>query len=408
MFAWLSAAGWCLAHRLLIRVVIQATWLLAAMSAKELPSCSVTEMDGVGKGTRGGDAENAAAGGIIITVTDSLAVMSKESGTYSASISLHSDQFDAHDGVGATATGLVGGSANIVTITSGIDANIKANRAVTAEVDVGFLWFAGPMADASLGSVTVIEKNPPLTGGGDGPLDAGTGVAVVAGNLVGLTEAMPPGTTSESGGLSVAIEGNLGIGVWNLVRVNDAEGMAIDTDPADDGADGVQAPMCTPYVGSASSPVDIAEPGPNSSLVLDMDDPGTMAMQSGMAPGTYILCVTVDTAGPESNTVPIPVGEYMASAYALSGRDGTRSIDAVMVASGKIGEIKRNGASVSVAYLTTSEKHNQRLVIVNRGNRPITITDISFQTEDGTEADLTDTAKAAAAAGLGAIGPANR
>ena len=92
-------------------------------------------------------------------------------------------------------------------------------------------------------------------------------------------------------------------------------------------------------------------------------------------------------------------------AEAITLGDGADARDAVTVAEGKIGEIRRNGASASVAYLTTSEKHNQRLIIVNRGNRPIMITDITFQTEDGTEADLTDTAKAAAAAGAGAIMP---
>ena len=368
--------------------------------------CSITTT--VSKGTRGGEGADAAAGALTVVVTDALAATSKDPGTYSASMSLHDDQFEAEEGVDAKASGHVGGTAAIIMVTSGINAEVKAGDAVVADVDTGFLWFVGPTAAASLGTVTVMEKNAPPAVGGvtfEAPLSAADGVAVPNGNLVG--DADSTATPPVAGGMSVAIEGNLGIGVWNLVQINDSEGMAIDAvaDTADPDTVGVQEPMCPANVGSASSPVDIAEPGTDSSLSLDKDDPGNMAMQSGMDPGTYKLCVTVDTAGARSNTMAVPSGEYMATAYALSGAAGTRPTDAIEVASGTIGTIKRNGASASVAYLTTSEKHNQRLIIVNRGNRPITITDISFQTEDGTEADLTDAAKAAAAAGLGAIGP---
>ena len=367
--------------------------------------CSITAA--VTKGVRGNNGLAAdgttAAGALTVVVTDALAVSSKDPGTYTASMSLHDDQFEAEEGVDAKATGHVGGTAAIVMTTSGIAAEVKAGDAAVADVDLGFLWFVGPTAAASLGTVTVMEKNAPPAVGGvtfDPPLSAVGGEAVPDGNLVAYTAAS--GTDPASGGMSVAIEGNLGIGVWNLVQMNDQEGMAIDTDGTEEG---VQAPMCPANVGSESSPVDIAEPGTASSLSLDKDDPGGMAMQSGMVPGTYMLCVTVDNAGALSNTMPIPSGEYMATAYALSGAAGTRATDAIEVASGMIGSIKRNGASASVAYLTTSEKHNQRLIVVNRGTRPLSITDITFQTEDGTEADLTDAAKAAAAAGLGAIGP---
>ena len=89
----------------------------------------------------------------------------------------------------------------------------------------------------------------------------------------------------------------------------------------------------------------------------------------------------------------------------LSVTGAGEGAEAMEVASKSIGSIVRDGASVEIAYLTISDKHNQRLIIVNRGNRPISITDIAFQTEDGTEADLSDLAKAAAAIpGAGAIG----
>ena len=354
----------------------------------------------IGKGTRGGGDVSGAAGIMTITVTSALAVSSKEPGAYTASISLHDDQFEAEEGVDAKASAHVGGTATIVMTTSGIAAEVKAGAAAVADVETGFLWFVGPTAAASLGTVMVMEKNAPPAVGGvtfDAPLDADDGVLVEPGALVAFTAAS--GTTPASGGMSVAVEGNLGIGVWNLIRITDEEGMAIDAVTDVDGepaTTGVQEPACPANVGSESSPVDVSDPESASSLTLDEDDPGNMAMQSAMAPGTYKLCVTVDTAGAESNTMQIPSGEYMATAYALSGTTGTRPTDAIEVASGTIGEIRRNGASASVAYITTSEKHNQRLIIVNRGNRPLKVTDITFQTEDGTEADLTD-------AGIGEI-----
>ena len=360
--------------------------------------CSI--VTAVTKGVRGNNGLAAdgttAAGGLQVVVTDALAVSSKEPGSYTATMSLHDDQFEAEEGVDVKAAGHVGGTATVVMTTSGIAAEVKAGAPVVAEVETGFLWFVGPTAAASLGTVTVMEKNAP-TATAQAPLSATDGVAVPNGNLVGDADstASPP----VPGGMSVAIEGNLGIGIWNLVQINDSEGMAIDAvaDTADPDTVGVQEPPCAANFGSASSPVDIADPGANSSLALDKDDPGNMAMQSGMDPGTYKLCVTVDNAGAESNTMAIPSGEYMATAYALSGATGTRATDAIQVASGTIGTIRRNGASVSIAYITTSEKHNQRLIIVNRGSRPLTITDVTFQTEDGTEIGLIDPA------GLGAI-----
>ena len=124
---------------------------------------------------------------------------------------------------------------------------------------------------------------------------------------------------------------------------------------------------------------------------LECSEGPTTATLSGQAAGIYQFYVEVDTAGLQSNTMPIPAGEYTATVYVRATdepRDDTEENSA------KIGEIKRNGATAKVSYLTTSEKHNQRLIIVNRGSRPIVMTNISFQTEEGTEADLADGAAA--------------
>ena len=71
-----------------------------------------------------------------------------------------------------------------------------------------------------------------------------------------------------------------------------------------------------------------------------------------------------------------------------------------MAGEGDLASIERNGASVEIPYLTTSEKHNQRLIIVNRGTRPVVITSIAFTSEAGTDVELSPTVQAAMDAGL--------
>ena len=71
-----------------------------------------------------------------------------------------------------------------------------------------------------------------------------------------------------------------------------------------------------------------------------------------------------------------------------------------MAGEGDLASIERNGASVDIPYLTTSEKHNQRLIIVNRGTNPVAITSITFTSEDGVDVELSPTAQAAMDAGL--------
>ena len=325
---------------------------------------------------------------ITIDATDALAISNTAPGSYSASISVHRDQFDAYDNIGAISSSLVGGSAVIVTTVSGINGAVTANRdSAVADVSDGFLSFTGGVANASLGSVTVAHSMP-ATGS---VLNAANGLAIAGASGVALINAT---------GVTVGLEGNLGIGAWNLVQTHD-DGTAItDTDTA---TAGDQAPACVASVGSASAPFDPAMPGTASNFALDADDPN-MATAAGLAPGTYMLCVTVDTAGPMSNATPIPSGEYTATAYS---RATTEVADNAMVAEGVIGRIERNGTTVNIAYLTDSEKYNQRLIIVNRSNRPAEFDLHSFTTEVGstTTVALSATAQAAKDAGLNVIPP---
>ena len=151
--------------------------------------------------------------------------------------------------------------------------------------------------------------------------------------------------------------------------------------------------MCPVRVGSEDTPM--------MGALQPTEDEPDMAMSAWMAPGGYQLCLEVDVAGPMSNPTAIPATEYMASVYTRANATAMPSAGA----EGTIGMIGRNGASVDIPFLTTYEQHNQRLIIVNRGANPITITDIAFQTEDGTEASLSELAMAAAMIpGAGEIG----
>ena len=331
---------------------------------------------------------------ISIDVQGDLAVSSKEPGSYSASISVHRDQFDAYDNVGAISSRLVGGSATIVSTVRGIDAAITPARGGTvADVGQGFLWFIAEGANLpnpSIGTVKVAHRRP-----------SGTTVlsAVNGSDISGLIGPGLPTDDPDGGGVTIAIEGNLGIGVWNLIRSLDDAGMSTDDAATAD----VDETACPLNFGSQTDPVDPAEPGMNSNLALDADDPN-MAMASDLMPGTYKVCVTVDLAGSTSNMTPIPAGEYMATAYSRVGHDIR---DDVMVAEGTVGRIIRNGTTVNIAYLTDSEKYNQRLIIVNRGSRPAMYDLHSFTMEVGSDtmAELSPAAMAAVEAGLNVIPP---
>ena len=320
-------------------------------------------------------------------IDDDLAVTSDDMGTVRATITAHDGQFKAIDGEGALEYRHFGGSAVIIQKVSGIAASVMPGTTATADVAVGFRWFVNPdappanTASAHLGTASVRER---LTGD-DSALNAGTGAALVAGALI-----------ADARGVRITVEGDLSIGAFNLTRDNPAT----PADPAND-PPMVEVTCPDPETGSAEVPltgnVMGTEEMPNSATVSTVTPAGDTGPLSGGVTGLYTLCVTVDTMGAMSNETALPVTEYMGTITLPQAVVGGVTSPMRELASGVIGKIARNGASVRIPYLTTSEKHNQRLIIVNQGARPISITDIAFQTEPGTEADLSDAAKAAAA-----------
>ena len=86
----------------------------------------------------------------------------------------------------------------------------------------------------------------------------------------------------------------------------------------------------------------------------------------------------------KDNTMRIPIGDYTASVTVeLVEGDADDSLHQI---AGPLpaGEIDRNGTSVHVAYVTHSDKYNQKLVLVNHGGRPAEFLIHSLVTEKGT------------------------
>ena len=313
---------------------------------------------------------------------DDLQLVSK-TGSVSATISAHTTADDALDGVGPS--GAFAGSGMIVQTASGLDVSFKpAVPNPMANVATGFVRFTGTApgnGQANIGWLTART---------DTAMDSALRSAT---NGTLLTEAENQNAVIPDGGtVRFALEGDFNFGAFHVLpEVLGGTGMPDGT------------VMCP--VGSESSPDQgTLRDGSEENMRLIGEDgmlPSgvSSATTSRMAPDVYLLCVNVDITGPRTAAMPIPESTYAAKAYLKRGAE----IPEAMVGEGTVGSITRNGASVEIPYLTTSDKHNQRLIVVNRGSAPAAITSIQFTTEDGTEVELMDDVQAAMDAGMLAV-----
>ena len=313
------------------------------------------------------------------------------SGNVTAAIAAYTDPDDALDQVNARST--FGGSGTVIRLVSGLSVAIKAAPKAVASVDTGFVRFTGPAdsnGTARLGWLGVQENIMPGTGAA--PVrNADDGAQIERGDI--LTVVDPDADPIVSTGMvSFNVMGNLDIGAFNLKAETFTANMPETPANATGTCDGGAADTIDrgDLVGADGMPL-IGEEGELPS--------GVEAASTGpRAPDVYLLCLNVDVTGLASNMMAIPEGDYSATAY-IDG-DGSPATPAQMVGEGMLASIDRDGASVEIPYLTTSEKHNQRLIVVNRGPRPAAITSIQFTMEDGTEAELMDSVQAAMDAGL--------
>ena len=294
-----------------------------------------------------------------INVNNSLAVV-PGTGSYTATITASGDGAPP---ISATAT--------IVNVVSALDSdvtNYNARNVSAAIADVGtdflqFYQFATPegVGAARLGLFRVRVR--PLTGGAE-ILSAQDGLAAQPEDII----------KGGDSAVNLTVNGDLSIGAFKIVTDRDIGN-------ANNGSD------CPSSVVGASP-----DNKTDSDLKLEkgVTDEGT----AGLAAGSYELCVDVNDDGP--NTTPIEEGNYTATIEITPPGDNVPAME--IIENQVIGLIRRNGSSNRVTYLTTAEKYNQRLIIVNRGSKMVRYSIANFVTEDGTSAE-------AMAAATGTIGP---
>ena len=317
------------------------------------------------------------------------AELTSNSGTVSATITSYSNADDALDEVGTT--GAFRGSSTIINLVSGVNTIIKAApSAAVADVASGFVRFTGAFSHndggaATLGWLGVEEKIVDTGVTPDATITYNsTGVALADNDIITAT-----------GTINFNVMGNLDIG-------------AFETNPEPDTFDRMT------LEGSAGCPPQAA--GIDRGSLVDGDgnmlvgEEGELpsgvdsANTGALAEGLYVLCVNVDVMGPGTNMMSIAEGAYMATAH-IKRDNGVNTPVQMVGEEAAVGAIRHNGAKVNIPYLTTSEKHNQRVIVVNRGMRPVAITDITFTSEDGTEVELMAPVQAAMDAGLLAVPP---
>ena len=331
----------------------------------------------------GGIALNAT---VMFTITSNLSVASAEPGTVSAMITAYRDQFDAINGVNALDGQFFGGGATIIEKVSGITAVVSPGTTAVADVGVGFNWFVNPQRSipgnprnaetARLGSFLVAERTGTATNAAKNAADGSDDFDLI----------------TDASGVTFTIEGDLSIGAFNLALDPDTTDMTV--------VDGCLATSD----GTADNPL-----RGNVAGTKDMPNTATLSTSQSGTPtfadevGTFNLCVNVDTMGAMSNDMPIPSTTYTGT-ITLPG--ATAAAPGRVLDSGPVGLIRRNGTTVRVAYLTTSPKHNQRLILVNHGTNDASYEIGEFAAEDGVMVEALAGAEGVIPAGGSVVLPA--
>ena len=323
-------------------------------------------------------------------------MLTTSTGNVTVAIAAYTNPDDALDQVGARST--FAGSGTLIRLVSGLTVTIKAADNAVASVDTGFVRFAGGGGTARLGWLGLEENVSAIDAGG--VLNAMDGAVVERGDILTVDPtSTPPGAAV--GMVSFNVMGNLDIGAFTVKE--ETFQMTTDDPPALVMVDGAPVPTgeCAGGMENAVDQGTLMDAEGELLISEEGDLPSgvTMATTGEMAPDVYLVCLNVDVTGEMSNMSAIPEGDYSATAHYKTGRNVLESAQMAGM-EGDLASIERDGASVDIAYLTTSEKHNQRLIIVNRGTRPVPITSITFTSEDGTDVELSATAQAAMDAGL--------
>ena len=128
-----------------------------------------------------------------------------------------------------------------------------------------------------------------------------------------------------------------------------------------------------------------------SSIVNDEGELEAALDDVSTATGTH-LCLKVD------GETAIPVTDPYEAAITYTSHLGSDTAFPLAPSNHTLGSIVRDGSTVRIAYLTTNQKYNQRLVLVNRSSEPVEYS-MTFQTADGTTAEAKDAADGMLSAG---------
>ena len=293
-------------------------------------------------------------------------------GTAGVTLSVHEEEEDAHFGEG---TVLQSGATNFFMVASsiGVASATAAPTPHTASAAAQFKQLTTGAGSVSLGgfNVTVTETHlnaaatslraAAVTASGEAdPAVATPGAPLTAAQMdqlyvqVGIAAAMSQSKFYGANGQGFAYA--------SMFRLNSAA--TCDGNPPAPGMTGI-----TMY------------PGMEVAAGADAPDPNEVI--GGIKPAPWYLCATIGAENDET----IPEGNILMDitlAPALGIRlasPAASSMQGIHVAS-----IMHDGTTVQVPYVTTYDRYNQRLVIVNRSKNDVNFT-VSFGTEDGVSAE---------------------
>ena len=310
-----------------------------------------------------------------LSIGDTLAVP-PGAGRYRAAIALYDDLGAAFDrDLPPSRRRAFGGEKIVVVMTSGLEVGFESAIAV-ADVDREFLAFTpesasgastgpdNPSAPAVLGIVAVRARQVDPAGRLATVYAARGGRPVAAEDLI------------ES--VAVTIAGDMTFGTFDLRTGTPADRCLYTTAPGGTSRRGGAIALSPPAGEAAVTTVGTA-------TVAHRDEPF----------GTRNLCVWLPLPEPGEDPEPIPIGLYEAT-VSVAPAGGGHAIGRA----GVVGDIRHSGARVQIAHLTTSDRYDQQMVILNRGRIAVRFSFVSLLTEDGATVELSREGAAARDSGL--------
>ncbi len=324
------------------------------------------------------DGEATAATVVSVNLEDALATSGRGDGT----VRIRAYESPVH-AISGGANTLFDQSATLLKVARSVSVTVNSGMA-TADVETGFTKFIPNANPTRLGYFSIGINMDHLD-------EDGTVLGTVAADAASGTEdaATNPGVLHDglSEGVNTLFQ-RLGIktNMTNTVTLADARGGHGKTTVSGDGGFAFGTPtFCNNPGGAAMGDPAATDPSVGHDLDFAPADAETKAgpVTGGIAYLPWYLCFTV----PATNTNVIPEGNYyltMEFAVPTDELLERRPFPPANVTNAMIGQIRHNGTTVHIPYVTTYENYTQRLVIVSRNKADVEYM-VTFNTEgDGT------------------------